>query len=51
MVVEGARVGEGAVLGAGTILTASTHVIDAETGDELPRGQAPAWSVCVSSTR
>jgi 2,3,4,5-tetrahydropyridine-2-carboxylate N-succinyltransferase len=51
MVVDGARVGDGAVLGAGTILTASTHVIDAETGDELPRGQAPAWSVCVSGTR
>jgi 2,3,4,5-tetrahydropyridine-2-carboxylate N-succinyltransferase len=51
MVVDGARVGDGAVLGAGTILTASTHVIDADTGDELPRGQAPAWSVCVSGTR
>jgi 2,3,4,5-tetrahydropyridine-2,6-dicarboxylate N-succinyltransferase len=51
MVVEGARVGRGAMLGAGTILTASTHVIDAETGEELPRGQAPAWSVCVTGTR
>jgi len=51
MVVDGARVGRGAVLGAGTILTASTHVIDAQTGDELPRGEAPEWSVCVSGTR
>ena len=51
MVVEGARVRTGAVLGAGTILTATTHVIDAETGDELPRGEAPAWSVCVNGTR
>jgi 2,3,4,5-tetrahydropyridine-2-carboxylate N-succinyltransferase len=51
MVVEGARVRRGAKLGAGTILTQSTHVYDAETGDELPRGEAPAWSVCVSSTR
>jgi 2,3,4,5-tetrahydropyridine-2-carboxylate N-succinyltransferase len=51
MVVEGARVRTGAVLGAGTILTATTHVIDAETGDELPRGEAPAWSVCVNVTR
>ena len=51
MVVEGARVRAGAVLGAGSILTATTHVIDAETGDELPRGVAPAWSVCVNGTR
>jgi 2,3,4,5-tetrahydropyridine-2,6-dicarboxylate N-succinyltransferase len=51
MVVEGARVRKGAKLGAGTILTASTRVFDAESGDELPRGEAPAWSVCVGSTR
>jgi 2,3,4,5-tetrahydropyridine-2-carboxylate N-succinyltransferase len=51
MVVEGARVRTGAVLGSGTNLTASTHVIDAETGGELPRGEAPPWSVCVNGTR
>jgi 2,3,4,5-tetrahydropyridine-2,6-dicarboxylate N-succinyltransferase len=51
MVVEGARVGAGAVLGAGTILASSTHVIDVQTGEELPRGEAPPWSVCVSGTR
>src|SRR6266545_4210194 len=51
MVVEGARVRPGAKLGAGAILTASTRVFDAETGEELPRGEAPAWSVCVGSTR
>jgi 2,3,4,5-tetrahydropyridine-2-carboxylate N-succinyltransferase len=51
MVVDGARVRTGAKLGAGTILTATTHVIDVSTGEELPRGQAPAWSVCVSGTR
>jgi 2,3,4,5-tetrahydropyridine-2-carboxylate N-succinyltransferase len=51
MVVEGARVRRGAKLGAGTVLTATTHVIDVATGEELPRGQAPAWSVCVSGTR
>jgi 2,3,4,5-tetrahydropyridine-2-carboxylate N-succinyltransferase len=51
MVVEGARVRKGAKLGAGTILTASSRVYDAETGDELPRGEVPAWSVCVSSMR
>ena len=51
MVVEGARVRTGAVLGAGTILSKSTHVIDVQTGDELPRGEVPAWSVCVGGTR
>ena len=51
MVVGGARVRTGAVLGAGAILTSTTHVIDVETGSELPRGEAPAWSVCVGGTR
>ena len=51
MVVGGARVRTGAVLGAGTILTASTHVIDTQTDQELPRGEAPSWSVCVGGTR
>jgi len=51
MVVEGARVRQGAVVGAGVILTRTTHVIDVQTGDELPRGEAPAWSVCVGGTR
>jgi len=51
MVVGGARVRRGAFLGAGAILTPTTHVIDVETGEELPRGEAPAWSVCVGGTR
>jgi 2,3,4,5-tetrahydropyridine-2-carboxylate N-succinyltransferase len=51
MVVNGARVRAGAVLGAGTILTPTTHVIDVQSGAELPRGEAPAWSVCVGGTR
>jgi len=51
MVVNGARVRAGAVLGAGTILTPTTHVIDVQSGEELPPGEAPAWSVCVSGTR
>lgn len=51
MVVEGARVRRGAKLGAGAILTASTRVFDAESGEELPRGEAPEWSVCVGSTK
>jgi 2,3,4,5-tetrahydropyridine-2,6-dicarboxylate N-succinyltransferase len=51
MVVEGARVRTGAVLAAGTILTKSSHVIDVETGEELPRGEVPPWSVAVGGTR
>src|ERR1700676_1691260 len=51
MVVNRARVREGAVLGAGAILTNTTHVIDVETGAELPQGEVPAWSVCVGGTR
>jgi 2,3,4,5-tetrahydropyridine-2,6-dicarboxylate N-succinyltransferase len=51
MVVNGARVRTGAVLGSGTNLTDTTHVIDVETGEELARGEAPAWSVCVNGMR
>ena len=51
IVAEGARVGEGTILGAGAILTGSIPVIDAETGEELGRGQVPSWSVAVSATR
>jgi 2,3,4,5-tetrahydropyridine-2-carboxylate N-succinyltransferase len=51
MVVEGARVRRGAKLGSGTMLTKSTHVIDVQTGEELPAGEAPEWSVCVGGTR
>ncbi|MER7048589.1 2,3,4,5-tetrahydropyridine-2,6-dicarboxylate N-succinyltransferase [Streptomyces jumonjinensis] len=51
VVVEGARVRRGAKLGAGVLLTASTRVFDAMTGEELPPGEAPEWSVCVGSTR
>lgn len=51
IVVEGARVRQGAKLGAGVLLTGTSHVVDAETGEELPRGEAPAWSVCVNAIR
>ncbi|WP_405554715.1 2,3,4,5-tetrahydropyridine-2,6-dicarboxylate N-succinyltransferase [Streptomyces canus] len=51
IVVEGARVRRGAKLGAGVLLTGTSRVFDAETGQELPRGEAPAWSVCVNATR
>ena len=42
IVAEGARVGDGVVLGAGCILTGSIPVIDAETGEELGRGDRAA---------
>jgi 2,3,4,5-tetrahydropyridine-2-carboxylate N-succinyltransferase len=51
MVVEGARVRRGAKLGAGAILTASTHVFDATTGEEYPRGEIPERAVAVGSSR
>ncbi len=51
MVVEGARLRRGAKLGAGAIVTASTRVYDAETGEELARGEVPERSVAVGSTR
>ncbi len=51
IVAEGARVGEGVVLGAGAVLTASIPVIDAETGEEISRGEIPPWCVAVQSTR
>jgi 2,3,4,5-tetrahydropyridine-2,6-dicarboxylate N-succinyltransferase len=51
MIIEGARVGQGAVLGAGTVLSPSIPVIDAETGQELSRGEVPPWSVAVAANR
>ncbi|MBL6925494.1 MAG: 2,3,4,5-tetrahydropyridine-2,6-dicarboxylate N-succinyltransferase, partial [Acidimicrobiia bacterium] len=51
IVAEGARVGDGVVLGAGAVLTGSIPVIDAETGDELSRGEVPSWCVAVQASR
>jgi 2,3,4,5-tetrahydropyridine-2-carboxylate N-succinyltransferase len=51
MIVDGARVRSGAKLGAGVILTSTTHVIDAQTGEELPRGVIPAGAVAVQGSR
>lgn len=50
IVVEGVVVEQGAVLGAGVTLTASTKIIDAATGKELPRGRVPARSVVIPGT-
>lgn len=51
VVADGARVGEGVVLGAGSVLTSSIPVIDAETGEEISRGEVPSWCVAVAATR
>ena len=51
IVADGARVGAGTVLGAGAVLTGSIPVIDVTTGEELGRGEVPAWSVAVAGTR
>lgn len=51
MVVSGARVRRGAKLGAGVILTDTTPVIDAETGEEVARGDVPERAVVVQGVR
>jgi 2,3,4,5-tetrahydropyridine-2-carboxylate N-succinyltransferase len=51
MIVSGARVRRGAKLGAGVILTDTTPVIEAQTGDEVARGDIPERSVVVQGTR
>jgi 2,3,4,5-tetrahydropyridine-2-carboxylate N-succinyltransferase len=51
MVVEGARVRRGAVLGAGVILAKSIPVVDAETGEEVARGDVPERALVVQASR
>jgi 2,3,4,5-tetrahydropyridine-2-carboxylate N-succinyltransferase len=51
MVTQGARVGAGSVLGEGTILNPGIPVIDAETGEELSRGEVPPWCVAIQANR
>jgi 2,3,4,5-tetrahydropyridine-2,6-dicarboxylate N-succinyltransferase len=51
MIVGGARVRKGAALGAGVIVTASIPVIDAQTGEEISRGDIPERAVAVQATR
>jgi len=51
MIVDGARVRRGSKLGAGVILSGSIPVIDADTGDELGRGDVPEDCLVVQATR
>ena len=51
MIVDGARVRRGAKIGAGVIFTSSTPVIDAQTGDEVGRGEIPERAVVVQGIR
>ncbi len=51
MITQGARVGEGSVLGEATLLNPAIPVIDAESGEELGRGEIPPWSVVVNASR
>ncbi|HWW54940.1 MAG TPA: 2,3,4,5-tetrahydropyridine-2,6-dicarboxylate N-succinyltransferase [Acidimicrobiales bacterium] len=51
MIVDGARVRRGAKLGAGVILSGSIPVVDAETGEEVGRGDIPERAVVVQATR
>ena len=51
MIVDGAWVRHGAKLGAGLVVTSTTHVIEAETGNELARGIIPANAVVIQGTR
>jgi len=50
IVVEGVHVGKEAVLGAGLTLTMSTKIIDANSGEELPKGYIPERSVVIPSS-
>ena len=51
MVVGGARVRRGAALAAGVILSGSIPVVDAETGEEVGRGEVPERCLVVQATR
>jgi 2,3,4,5-tetrahydropyridine-2,6-dicarboxylate N-succinyltransferase len=39
------------VLGAGSFLDPSIPVIDAESGEEISRGEVPSWCVAIRASR
>jgi 2,3,4,5-tetrahydropyridine-2-carboxylate N-succinyltransferase len=51
MVTQGARVRRGAVLGEAVILNPGIPVIDAQSGEEVGRGDVPPYSICVQAGR
>ena len=51
MIVDGARVRRGAKVAAGAVLSGSIPVIDAETGDEVSRGDIPENCLVVQASR
>lgn len=51
MITQGARIGRGSILGEGLVLNRGIPVIDAETGEEVARGEIPPNCVVVHATR
>ena len=51
MIVDGARVRRGSKVAAGAVLSGSIPVIDAETGDEVSRGDIPENCLVVPASR
>lgn len=51
MVTQGARIGRGSILGEGVILNRGIPVVDAETGEEVSRGEIPPFCIVVQATR
>jgi 2,3,4,5-tetrahydropyridine-2-carboxylate N-succinyltransferase len=51
MIIEGARVRAGAKVGGGVILSSSVPVIEADTGEEVARGEIPERAVVVQGSR
>jgi 2,3,4,5-tetrahydropyridine-2-carboxylate N-succinyltransferase len=51
IIVNGARVRRGSALAAGVILSRSIPVIDAETGEEVSRGDVPEGCLVVQGSR
>jgi len=49
-VAEGVVVGEGSVLSMGVFLTATVKIVDRKTGEVLPSGYIPPYSVVVSGS-
>jgi 2,3,4,5-tetrahydropyridine-2-carboxylate N-succinyltransferase len=51
MVTQGARVRRGSILGEGTLLNPGIPVIDAETGEEVSRGDVPENCIVMRAER